>query len=93
MAYVRYPLLLQVNTRVWLTELSRKIKKPVTLDDIPDSELDSIKAKGFDWVWMLSIWQTGIAGKLVSQANPEWRREFQETLSDLSPDSTVKLRL
>ena len=38
---------------------------------------------GFDWVWFLSVWQTGPAGQRVSRANPEWRREFQETLPDL----------
>ena len=38
---------------------------------------------GFDWVWFLSVWQTGLAGQQVSRSNPEWRREFQETLPDL----------
>ena len=38
---------------------------------------------GFDWVWFLSVWQTGPAGQQVSRSNPEWRREFQETLPDL----------
>ena len=38
---------------------------------------------GFDWVWFLSVWQTGPAGQRVSRTNPEWRREFQETLPDL----------
>ena len=38
---------------------------------------------GFDWIWLLSVWQTGPAGQRVSRANPEWRREFEETLPDL----------
>ena len=38
---------------------------------------------GFDWVWLLSVWQTGAAGQRVSRTNPEWRKEFQETLPDL----------
>jgi len=83
---IQSPLLLQINTRIWLTELSRKLKKVLTLDDIPDTELDQLEAKGFDWVWMLSVWPPGLAGKLVSQANPDWRREFQETLPDLKED-------
>ena len=36
----RYPSLYQINTRVWLTELSRKLGRRTTLDDIPDAELD-----------------------------------------------------
>ena len=80
---MRYPRLYQVNTRVLLTDLSRQIGRPVTLDDIPDLMLDRLVGAGFDWVWMLSVWQTGPAAKQVSRSNPEWRREFAETLPDL----------
>jgi glycosidase len=41
---------------------------------------------GFDWIWLLSVWQTGPAAKAISRANPEWRHEFQETLPDLRED-------
>jgi Alpha amylase, catalytic domain len=78
-----YPLLYQINTRVWLTELSQKLGRSATLDDIPDSELDRLVQMGFDWVWFLSVWQTGLGAQQVSRTNSEWRREFQETLPDL----------
>src|SRR5262245_59512206 len=78
-----YPSLYQVNTRVWMTELARDLHRPATLDDVPDSELGRITGMGFDWVWFLSVWQTGKAGQRISRTNPEWRREFQETLPDL----------
>jgi hypothetical protein len=78
-----YPLLYQINTRVWLTELSRSLGRPATLDDIPDAELDRLAKMGFDWLWFLSVWQTGPAGQRISRSNPGWRKEFQETLPDL----------
>ena len=78
-----HPSLYQINTRVWLTERARTLGRPATLDDIPDAELDRVAAMGFDWVWLLSVWQTGEAGQRVSRTNPEWRREFRETLPDL----------
>jgi len=78
-----YPALYQINTRVWLTELSHGLGRPATLDDIPDAELDRLVNMGFDWVWLLSVWQTGQVGQRISRTNPEWRREFQETLPDL----------
>ena len=83
MSAPRYPSLYQINTRVWLTELSRTLGHPATLDDIPDAELDRLAKLGFDWIWLLSVWQTGPAAQQVSRTNPEWRREFQETLADL----------
>jgi glycosidase len=83
MVLPRYPALYQINTRVWLTELSRDVGRPATLDDIPNTDLDRVAEMGFDWVWLLSVWQTGLAGQRVSRTNPEWRKEFQETLPDL----------
>ena len=80
----RYPSLYQVNTRVWLTEVARAIGRPATLDDIPDVDLDRLADLGFDWVWFLGVWQTGRAGQEISRANPEWRRDFAETLPDLT---------
>ena len=81
-----YPSLYQINTRVWLRELSRTLGRAATLDDIPDAELDRLRAMGFDWVWFLSVWQTGVAGRRASRTNPEWRAEFQHTLPDLTDD-------
>jgi hypothetical protein len=79
----RYPALLQLNTRVWLTGRSRDLGRPATLDDISDTELDVVARQGFDWIWLLSVWQTGPAGQHVSRTHAEWRREFEETLPDL----------
>ncbi len=78
-----HPSLYQVNTRVWLTERSRTLGRPATLDDVPDEELDRLAQAGFDWIWLLSVWQTGPVGQRVSRANPEWRHEFEATLPDL----------
>jgi hypothetical protein len=86
MASVRYPSLYQINTRVWLTQLSKDIGRPATLDDITDAELDHLVQLGFDWVWLLSVWQTGEVAQKVSRSNPEWLREFHETLPDLRED-------
>src|ERR1043165_1160252 len=83
MANPRYPSLYQINTRVWLTELARKLGRPTTLDDIPDAELDRLAQMGFDWIWLLSVWQTGPEAQQVSRTNADWLREFHETLPDL----------
>jgi glycosidase len=85
----RYPSLFQINTRVWLTDLSRGLGRAATLDDISDGELDRLARLGLDWIWMLSVWQTGAAGREVSRSNPEWRREFEETLPDLEEDDVA----
>src|SRR5262245_26369886 len=81
-----YPLLYQINARVHLTALSQRLGRRATLDDIADAELDLLARRGFTWVWLLSVWQTGAEGRRISRANPEWRRAFEATLPDLSED-------
>jgi hypothetical protein len=78
-----YPSLYQINTRVWLTQLSQQLSRPATLDDIPDSALDRLAELGFDYIWFLSVWQTGLASQKVSRSLPELRHEFENTLPDL----------
>jgi glycosidase len=89
MSPVRYPALYQINTRVWLTDLTRTLGRAATLDDVPDAELDRLAEMGFDWVWFLSVWQTGPEAQQVSRNNPEWHKEFQETLPDLREEDVA----
>jgi hypothetical protein len=46
-------------------------------------------AMSFDWIWFLSVWRTGDAGQRISSVNPEFRREFRETLQDLREEDIV----
>jgi len=78
----RYPALFQVNTRVRLSELAGELRRPATLDDVPDAELDRLAADGFDLVWFLGVWQTGEAARRVSRTKPEWGAEFRRVLPD-----------
>ena len=82
----RYPSLFQINTRVWLRQLSRGAGKPTTLADIDDKTIDGFAEQGFDWIWLLSVWQTGAAGRAVSRGHPHWREEFKRVLPDLTEE-------
>lgn len=53
---------------------------------MPDTALDEFARQGFDWVWFLSVWQTGAAAQQISRSNTGWRHEFEETLLDLTDD-------
>lgn len=79
-----YPSLYQVNTRVWLQQLTRSLARPATLDDIPDSALDEWVRLGFDWIYWLGVWQTGELAPQVSRTNPEWVAVYQRLLADLT---------
>ena len=80
------PNLYQINTRLWLTSLSDRIGRIATLDDIPDAALDRIASQGFDWIYLLGVWQTGTAGRQISLSHAKWRKEYQAVLPDLRDD-------
>ncbi len=84
MSAPRCPALLQINTRVRLNDLSQVLGRKATLDDFGDVELDRLAAQGFDWIWLLSVWQTGAAAQRISRSRADWRAQFQRTLPDLS---------
>jgi hypothetical protein len=81
----RYPSLYQINTRIWLHELGVAAGRPATLDDVADATLSRIGADGFDWVWLLGIWQTGEAGRRVSRT-----RRALDDYRGVLPDVTVE---
>lgn len=84
MSAARYPSLYQLNTRVKHRALSWDSDQPFSLDDWPDSELDRLAKQGFDWLWLLGVWQTGQAGLCVSRTHPGWQQAFRDCLPDLS---------
>ncbi len=81
-----YPSLNQVNTRAWLNGMAGALGRSATLDDVPDAELDRLAAMGFDWVWLLSVWQTGPESRRIARSLPELRRAYEQVLPDLTDD-------
>ncbi len=86
---MRHPSLYQINTRILLHELGAKRGRKATLDDVPDETLREIAAAGFEWVWLLGVWQTGDAGRRVSRADPKLRAAFAKELADLREEDIV----
>src|SRR4051812_47263052 len=83
---ILYPTLYEVNTRVLLRKSRGASSTGGTLDDIPDLLLDTWAGAGFDWIWLLGVWQTGPTGQQISRSNPTLREEYHHTLPDFSDD-------
>src|SRR4051794_6663112 len=56
-AMVRHPFIYEINTWVWLDELSARQGKELGLAGVPASEWDAIAALGFDAVWLMGVWE------------------------------------
>lgn len=59
---------------VWMDQLSKKYGWSISrLDEIPDSELDTLAAWGFTGLWLIGIWERSPASRKIKQlcGNPE----------------------
>jgi len=85
----RYPSLYEINTWVWLSELSQKYRKKVTLSSIPAAEWDAIAAYGFDAVWLMGVWERSPAGIAIANQNQTLLDDFRRALPDFRPEDNV----
>jgi hypothetical protein len=62
------------STFVWLDQLSKAYRREIRhLDQIPDSELDTLARRGFNALWLIGVWERSKASQRVKQltGNPE----------------------
>ncbi len=88
-SWPRYPTLYEINTWVWLAELSRKTGKPVDLGSVPPAEWDAIAEFGFDAVWFMGVWERSPAGIAIANQNANLLADFRRALPDFRPEDNV----
>ena len=85
----KLPVLYEINTWVWLGELSRKYGRRVTLSTIPPHEWDALAVPGVDAVWFMGVWERSPAGIRVAMRNEGLMAEFRRVLPDLQEKDVV----
>jgi Alpha amylase, catalytic domain len=85
----RYPTVYEINTWVWLAELSAKAGHPVALGSVPETEWDALAAHGFDAVWLMGVWERSPAGIAIANRNKNLLDEFKRVLPDFRPQDNV----
>ncbi len=85
----QYPTLYEINTWVWLSELSQKYRKAVDLSSVPAAEWDAIAAYGFDSVWFMGVWERSPAGIAIANQNKGLLDDFRRALPDFRPEDNV----
>ncbi len=81
-----FPLVYEINTRVWLKELSDKLGRAITLDGVPDEEFELFGEAGFDMVWLMGVWKPSHYSAATAASHHGLRSEFLEHLKDLHPE-------
>lgn len=85
----KHPLIYEINTWVWLNELSRKYNKPVTLATVPSEEWNYLSSFGADAIWMMGVWERSPAGIGISMQNQGNLEDFRRALPDFSAEDNV----
>jgi glycosidase len=75
-----HPHLYEVNTWAWLEELSVRFGRKIALRDVPDSEWDELARLGFDFIWLMGIWERSPAGRRFFQTDVASFASFDQAL-------------
>jgi len=85
----KHPVIYEINTWVWLGELSRKYQRPVALATVPEQEWDAMAALGFDAVWFMGVWERSPAGIAIANQTKGLLEDFRRALSDFRTEDNV----
>jgi hypothetical protein len=83
------PVIYEVNTAIWLGDLSRAAGRRVTLADVPASAWDDVTPAGIDAVWLMGVWERSPAGLELANANAGLQASFCDALPDLRPGDVI----
>ncbi|MDD5168603.1 MAG: alpha-amylase family glycosyl hydrolase [Syntrophales bacterium] len=83
------PIIYEINTWVWLNELSRPSNGTVTLANVPDFAWDELSHLGIDAVWLMGIWERSPLGRAISLTDEGVLADFKRALPDFTPKDNV----
>ena len=79
----------EINTWVWLYELSRRHKRHIHLGNVPAQDWDGLGLLGVEAVWLMGAWKQSPAGIAIANKNTGLQDEFHRVLPDFSQDDNV----
>jgi hypothetical protein len=83
------PVVYEVDTWPWLSDLRRRLGAAATLADLPAAVWDDLAPEGADAVWLMGVWERSPAGLDIARQDGALQRGFRAALPDLAPDDVV----
>ena len=84
-----HPVIYEINTWLWLNELSRRYQTPIILANVPDAEWDAITAWSPDAVWLMGVWERSARGREIAINHESLLTSCREALPDLTLDDLL----
>ena len=88
-SWATYPTVFEINTWVWLTDLSEKYGRTVDLSSVPPIVWDEMAEYGFDSVWLMGVWERSPAGIAIANQNNGLLSDFLRALPDFRTEDNV----
>ncbi|MEI7500196.1 MAG: alpha-amylase family glycosyl hydrolase [Bacteroidota bacterium] len=78
------PVIYEINTWVWLREMSINLHFPITLANVPDETWDEFAHLKIDALWLMGVWERSPRGIAISNMNSGNLGDFRRALPDFS---------
>jgi alpha amylase-like protein len=89
MSWPSAPVIYEVDTWPWLTDVRRRFGANVSLANVPSTVWDDLAPPGTDAVWLMGVWERSPLGLAIAAEDRGLRRSFRTALPDLAPEDIV----
>ena len=84
--WLNKPVIYEINTAVWLTSLSQRYDRKITLGNVPSEVLDELSLYNIDTIWLMGIWTRS---KAVRESALNYMHEYTPVLPDLTEEDVI----
>ncbi|MPZ74603.1 MAG: alpha-amylase, partial [Nitriliruptorales bacterium] len=88
-AWPDQPVIVEINTWVWLDELRRRHGADINLGSVPAGAWDDAVPAGADAVWLMGVWQRSSQGAVVAREHDGVRADVRAALPDATDRDVV----
>ncbi len=85
----RHPQLLEINAFFFLSRMSEKYGRKLTLATIPDSEWRNFSKQGFDYLWLMGVWERSPWSRAHAIKEPGLRHAYELILGRWSEEDVA----
>jgi hypothetical protein len=85
----RYPIVYELNTWIWLQELSARAGRRISLAEVPQEELEKIRDYGFDALWLMGVWTRSPAARRLAWETTCLHAEYRKVLPDYGENDVI----
>ncbi|RPI99889.1 MAG: alpha-amylase, partial [Chloroflexi bacterium] len=83
------PVMYEISAWTWMCALSERYQTKITLDCVPDAELDALAKWDFDAIWLMGVWERSPLGRKIAQDHAGLQEDYRRALPDYQPEDVI----